>query len=314
MQRKTKAWKDEWNRTIGGSRASAVLGMSPFQTPLEVADEMTGRVPPPDLDDKPDILRGVLLEGIARQRLAEALDIEIEDHDQDEFCYSSEFPHAHCLPDGHIRTRKMLAPGEEIEPGPVELKVPRPQTWRKFYEEGLPDYYQIQCQHNMGVLDADRMHFGALNPVTMEMLYILVRRDDRAIQQIMDGERKFMDRVLSGHDQDTTAASIDLPEQEKKVVVLDSAEAGEAAAKLLVAEMLFDDAKDIFEQRKATMFGLAGDAELFDVPGLLIGRNTLCKGKRSFDHKRAVAEDATLARFYKQGNPYRRATFRPAEK
>ena len=183
--KKSTEWLEIHRATIGGSNAAAAVGLG-YRTPLALYYEMVlGQAE--DLETNPDVLRGILLEPVARQRLSDVLGMEIIEHDQDDFIRNTRYPWAHCLPDGWI-----IFNGERI---PVEIKVPSPENWRRLDIE-IPDPIQCQCVHNNAVLATPALMLACMNPVTMEIYRQLYEPKQDAIDALMEAEHSYYDQYI----------------------------------------------------------------------------------------------------------------------
>lgn len=176
---KTQEWFNEQRRTIGGSLAAATFGQHEFITPYEAYNVLTGG-DVPDISNKPDIIRGNLLESVAALRLEQTLGIKLVHHPQDQFLYNPTYPYAHCLPDYYIEGQPIMA----------EIKVPNPHTWGKLEYE-IPTYIQAQLFHQLAITGAEAICLVALNPVSMEIFRQIYTPDAEIIGLIMEAERKF---------------------------------------------------------------------------------------------------------------------------
>lgn len=188
--RKTEKWIEEHRRTIGGGLSAAAAGIHEFISPVEAYYYMVeGRTE--DISNKPDVLRGLWLEPVARERSSDVLGMEIEPHNQEKFVYHSSYAWTHALPDGWIKYE-----GETI---PIELKVPRPENWKRMAEKtgfipscDIPDYIQCQCVHNATILAAPAIMLACLNPVTMEICSRLYEPHVQEAEALMEAEERFM--------------------------------------------------------------------------------------------------------------------------
>ena len=191
-------WLSEYNRTIGGSRAAAVMGKSRFLTPLKLWRTMKGLDPQADLSGSPDIKRGLYLEPIARKLIEIELGMKVDTHPQDQFCYNpyGKYAWAHCLPDGWAGCPGTDAAGSTIvEEIPVEIKWPRPGKFFEALIYGPSEEHVIQCQHNMAVLDFDRILYVCGNCVTMDIMARTIVRDFDFTDQLMEREREFVESL-----------------------------------------------------------------------------------------------------------------------
>jgi len=176
---KPQQWIDEQRRTIGGSMAAATLGEHEYITPLQAYYALTDGVLP-DISDKPDVIRGTLLEPIAAKRLRDTMGISVMRHHQSEFLYNPRYPWAHALPDYWLQDKAVIA----------EIKVPTPYNWERL-DERIPTYIQAQCFHQMAVCDVEAVLLVCLNPVTMEIWRQLYPRDQETIDMLMEQEQAF---------------------------------------------------------------------------------------------------------------------------
>ena len=62
-----KAWLSGRMNGIGGSDASAVVGMNPYKSNIDLFEEKIGRRIPEDISDKPCVIYGKLAEEPIRQ-------------------------------------------------------------------------------------------------------------------------------------------------------------------------------------------------------------------------------------------------------
>ncbi|CAN5817711.1 hypothetical protein BH20PSE1_BH20PSE1_01530 [soil metagenome] len=183
---KSPEWLAEHRRTIGGSNAAAAVGLSQYKSQLSLFYEMVNGTAP-DLSTNPDVLRGLLLEPVARQRLSQVLGVDVIDHDQDLFLRNEKYPWSHALPDGFV-----LWEGERI---PIEIKVPAPRNW-ELLETEVPDYIQCQAVHNCAVIGAPALLLVCLNSTTMEIFRQIYEAVPSAIDALMEAEESFWNSYI----------------------------------------------------------------------------------------------------------------------
>lgn len=296
---KSQQWLEEHKRTIGSSIAAAVCGVSPYMTAAQAYDYLTGAAEPVEMNGHME--RGILLEPIARRKLAEKLNTKIEPNAEHGFVYSDKYPFAHALPDGWIDFSPKAIP--------VELKVPTPQNWQMIRLKGVHDYWLIQCLHQIAVTDAPFLEFGALNPVSMEIIAVQVKRDAALIDSIMDREAVFwahLKRGIRPNENTMPADPIQLPEVGGEMVTLAGDDALAAAASFIEAQEIRRDAEALEAAAKSRIVELMASADVAELPGLRI-YNREQAGKMSFD-KKALSKahpEIDLKLFEKQGTPFR---------
>lgn len=306
---KSQDWGNQHRLTIGSSIAAAVCGVHPYMTLVQAYDYMTGAEPPAEMNQHME--RGILLEPIARKKLAEHLKVGIEPHDQYSFLYNKKYPFAHALPDGWIMnaSKEYFGSGEALSI-PAELKVPTPQNWQMLRLKGVHDYWLVQCQHIIAICDAPWLEFGALNPVTMQTLPVHVIRDDGLIDSIMEREAAFFEQVESGkRPEEAPPAPIELPEVGGEMVTLKGDDALAAAAAYIEADEILKDAEALKESAKTRIEQLMTGADVAELPGLRV-YNRAQEGRMTFD-KKALAKahpEIDLSQYEKRGKPFK--TFR----
>lgn len=296
---KSSRWLKEYRRTIGGSRAAAIMGKSPWKTRRQAYDEMAGVGQQEDISDSPDIRRGTLMEPLAIKELQRQTGIKVKPWPQSKFWYDNEIPFAHALPDAADSLDNPM----EL----AEVKVPRPATWQKMFLDGVPEHYQIQAHHQMMVTGCKVVHFAALCPVTMQILYVPIYRDRSIEDEIWLEEEEFWEALQKGiPPEEETPPVLDLPPIGGSLVHLHSDEAIKAALAYRDAKSLLDEAEEIVNDAKARLLGMAGDsADAFEVDGVLRCYHRLQDGRTTFDHKSAIAANPDLTKYLKTGKPFR---------
>lgn len=147
--------RDEWLQArrnfIGGSDASAVLGMNPYKTNVELWEEKTGLLVPEDISDKPYVKYGHEAEPLLRGLFA--LDFpEYEVHYQDNnIWFNDSFPWGHASLDGWLTE---LETGRK---GILEIKTTNilQSMQKEKWKDRIPDNYFIQVLHYLMITGFD---------------------------------------------------------------------------------------------------------------------------------------------------------------
>ena len=286
----TPEWQKECHGTIGASKAAAVLGVSPWSTPYQAWLELTGQAAP--TFTSPAMLRGIMLEPVAIELLRRA-GHEVEPHPQDKFLYSDDYPFAHVLPDAMCVW------------GYVEIKVPSPQVWGQMALRGIPEHYRVALQHAMAVQGYDAILFVALNPVTMELLTIMVEADDAEQQRIMDAERDFWERYVVPRVAPDMPPAMAAAIEDGPVPQLAGPEIEKMALEYMRADEAAMEAAALKDMAKDDLLAAAGNLDAFEVAGVGRFYNREQAGRRTFDSKAAIKEDPALERFMRAGKPFR---------
>ena len=146
--------RDEWLEAragrIGGSEASAVLGLNPYLTNTELWEIKTGRKHPEDISDKPYVKYGHDAEPHLR-------DLFALDHPQYKVGYvdnnlfvNSRYPWAHASLDGWLLDQESRLGILEIKTTSI-LQSMQKEKWK----DGIPDNYFCQVLWYLMVTEAD---------------------------------------------------------------------------------------------------------------------------------------------------------------
>lgn len=171
------AWHEARRTFIGASDAPAVLGISPWATPLDVwasklniGDQFQGNLSTDMGHALEDLIRQTLAEQLGRPVAVDGRTIRHPDH-----------PHIAASPDGWISGKAELA----------ECKYVGPNTAYQ-WANGVPVYVQAQCQVQMAVTGARRVHVAALIVDHGPRFFTAaVERDDTVIGEIVGRLNQF---------------------------------------------------------------------------------------------------------------------------
>lgn len=204
---------------IGGSDAAAVLGVSPWKTPLRLYMEKRGELPPPTDEDRKRariLARGKREEPHIVDDLVELYAVKVVKRSH------PEIPNYHAHPTTPYLAaeidfewevtveaiEKLRTRGIEIPDGLIgtiqngECKTAHPfVASKKFGEEGtdeIPIEYGAQAMHGLMVTDR-QVTLVAVGVYVDDPLLYLVRRDAETIKEMFDREVLFMENhVLIG--------------------------------------------------------------------------------------------------------------------
>lgn len=188
----TPAQQKERLTGIGGSDVAAILGISPWKTPLQVYMEKRGEL---ELGEENRFTKwGSILEPLIRQE------------------YEEQTGHKVTLPDGVCRHPEhvfMLAnldgltmsdPNDIATLKVVEIKTAmqfKASQWGAENTDELPDYYLTQVHHYMTVIDAHEADVAVLIGGNDFRIYN-VKRDYEISQMLIERESEFWQMVLDG--------------------------------------------------------------------------------------------------------------------
>lgn len=134
-------WLQQRTKGVGGSDVAAIMGLSPWRTPMQVWLEKTEREQPQDISDKPHVRRGVDLEEFVGERFKQNHPSFIVRR-VNAVCQSLERPWAQASLDYEV--------WEDGRWGVLEIK-----TARSDWKDGVPTYYLTQVTHYLSVTGRD---------------------------------------------------------------------------------------------------------------------------------------------------------------
>lgn len=199
VEMKTLSSYEDWlaarRHFIGGSDASAVLGMNPYKTNIELWEEKTGLLVPEDISDKPYVKYGHEAEPLLRGLFA--LDFpEYEVHYQDNNLWlNDQYPWAHASLDGwltELETGRM---------GILEIKTTNilQSMQKEKWNDRIPDNYFIQVLHYLMVTGFDfailkaQLRFDFKGDIMHQVKHYKIERADvlEDLKYLESSERNF---------------------------------------------------------------------------------------------------------------------------
>lgn len=173
-------WLELRKKTIGGSDAAGIVGLSSYATPYTVWANKTGRLP--DTEDNEAMRQGRDLEEYVARRWIEATGKTVRRCNA--MLYNSLYPYAHADID-----RSVIG-----ENAGLECKTTSTLNIRQFHGVDFPEKYYVQCVHYMAVTGALRWYLAVL--VLGKGFYTFVLdRNQEEIDALMAAERDFWEFV-----------------------------------------------------------------------------------------------------------------------
>lgn len=195
----------EWlkSRTfgIGGSDASAILGLNPYKTNIELFEEKTGRRIPEDISDKPYVKYGNYAEPCIRQLFALDYPEYKVFYYKNRILRSKEYPFLQASLDGELTDAEGRRGVLEIKTSNI-LQSMQYERWR----ERVPDNYYIQVLHYLLVTGYEfavirahlRSDWGQDRRTTVKHYFIERSEVENDLQMLLREECKFWKYVESG--------------------------------------------------------------------------------------------------------------------
>lgn len=169
-------WLEQRRKSIGGSDAAGIIGLSKWSSPYKVWADKTGRLP--DTEDTEPLRLGRDLEAYVAQRFTEATGKKVRRWQA--MLYNPDYPFAHADIDRWVI-------GENAG---LECKTTSTLDVRQFKGVEFPEKYYAQCVHYMAVTGADRWYLAVLVFGRGFYTYTL-ERDQAEIDALMAAERDF---------------------------------------------------------------------------------------------------------------------------
>ena len=197
--------RDEWlqarGKRIGGSEASAVVGLNPYMSNTDLWSIKTGRREAEDISDKPYVRYGHDAEPLLRELFKlDFPDYKVGYRDNNLFL-NSKYPWAHASLDGWLQDPEGRTGILEIKTTEI-LQSMQKEKWK----DRIPDNYYLQVLHYMMVMEADfaclkaQLKYDFYGDIYLQTRhYWLERSDIEEDLRILEAhEREFWNHTQSG--------------------------------------------------------------------------------------------------------------------
>ena len=282
-------WLEHRRKSIGGSDASAIIGLNQYSSPYTVWADKLGKLPPKE--DNEAMRLGRDLEDYVAKRFTEKTGKKVRR--ENNILINPEIPFAHANVD------RMII-GEDAG---FEAKTTSALNLKKFKNGEYPANYYVQCVHYLMVTGCERWYLGVLI-LGVGFMDFVIERDEGEIEALRKSEADFWEYVKSGDapmadGSDSTSETLRTiyPESNGETVSLMGFESDLEQYKHLASlEADYKKMKDECANRIKAYMGEAskGECGKFKVTWSSYTRNT-------FDHKRFAEEnsDIDLSAYYK---------------
>ena len=195
------AWLMARTYGIGGSDASAILGMNPYKTNIDLFEEKTGRRIPEDISDKPYVRYGTEAEPHIRALFSlDYPDYQVEYH-ENRILRSIRYPFLQASLDGELTD-------PDGRRGILEIKTTNilQSMQREKWKDRIPDNYYIQVLHYLLVTGYQfvvlRAHiisdWGSDKRTSIRHYFIERSEVEEDLDMLLTEEIKFWQYVESG--------------------------------------------------------------------------------------------------------------------
>ena len=203
VEMKILSSKEEWqkNRTrIGGSDASAIVGLNPYKSNIDLWMEKTGQVIPEDISDKPFVKYGTNAENHLRELFKLDFPQYQTEYIENNMFLNDKYPWAHASLDGWLTD-------QDGRKGILEIKTTEilQSMQKEKWNQKIPDNYYVQCLHYLAVTGFDFVILKAqLKTVFDGIPYLqtkhyMINRNEvqEDIDYLMKEEEKFWNCVVT---------------------------------------------------------------------------------------------------------------------
>ena len=195
------AWLKARTYGIGGSDASAIIGMNPYKSNIDLFEEKTGRRIPEDISDKPYVRYGTEAEPHIRALFSlDYPDYQVEYH-ENRILRSIRYPFLQASLDGELTD-------PDGRRGILEIKTTNilQSMQREKWKDRIPDNYYIQVLHYLlvtgyqfVVLRAHLISDWGTDKRTSIRHYFIERSEvEEDLEMLLKEEIKFWQYVESG--------------------------------------------------------------------------------------------------------------------
>lgn len=176
-------WLEHRKKSIGGSDASAILGMNSYSSAYTVWADKLGKLPPKE--DNEAMRLGRDLEDYVAKRFTEETGKKVRR--ENNILINPDIPFAHANVD------RMIV-GEDAG---FEAKTTSALNTKKFKNGEYPENYYCQCVHYLMVTGCERWYLGVLI-LGVGFKWFVIERDEGEIEALRKSEADFWEYVNSG--------------------------------------------------------------------------------------------------------------------
>lgn len=271
-------WLEHRRKRIGGSDASAIIGMNKFSSAYTVWADKLGKIPPKE--DNEAMRLGRDLEDYVAKRFTEETGKKVRR--ENNILINPDIPFAHANVD------RMIV-GEDAG---FEAKTTSVLNLKSFKNGEYPENYYVQCMHYLMVTGCKRWYLGVL-VLGVEFKWFVVERDEAEIEALRKSEESFWEFVKSeeapivdGSDSTSETIKAIYPESNGDIVSLMAFE-GDLQQYMTLSSLL-DDVKKQKEEVANRIKVFMGEASKGEASKYRVSWSSSIRS--TFDHKR-FAED-----------------------
>lgn len=209
------ASREEWLQArmnhIGGSDASACVGVNPYKTNVELWEEKTGLHQPEDISGKDYVIYGTKAEEFLRGLFALDFPEYQVFYDDNNMFLNSDYAWMHASLDGELVD-------QEGRRGILEIKTTEilQSMQKEKWNDRIPDNYFCQVLHYLAVTGYEfavlkaqlKSEWGGELRITTKHYFIERKDVEEDIKYLVDAEKRFWNCVQSGRRPDLILPAI----------------------------------------------------------------------------------------------------------
>lgn len=180
-------WLEVRKSGIGGSDVAAILGLSPWKSPLDVYLDKVGKSAPQEETDA--MYWGTRLEDLVAKKYCEVKDREVRKvnsilRSEKYPCLIGNIDRAVC----HEKGKLPVVKGEFRTPKILECKTARTKNedWGQGGTDQIPDYYLTQVLHYLGLTGCESCDVAVLFMDSRKFDVYTVKADQEIIQRMFE--------------------------------------------------------------------------------------------------------------------------------
>ena len=193
-------WLEKRTSFIGGSDASAIVGMNPYETNIDLWEQKTGRTVKEDISGKSYVKYGVEAEDHLRALFALDYPQYVVGYEPHNIWLNDRFPFAHASLDGWLTDK------ETGRQGILEIKTTNilQSMQREKWDHRIPDNYFVQVLHYLLVTEFDfailkaQLKYDYDGDIFLTTKHYTIERSEVAddIDYLEREERKFYSYII----------------------------------------------------------------------------------------------------------------------
>jgi putative phage-type endonuclease len=282
-------WLEHRRKSIGGSDASAIIGMNSYCSAYTVWADKLGKIPPKE--DNEAMRLGRDLEDYVAKRFTEETGKKVRR--ENNILVNPKYPFAHANVD------RMIV-GEDAG---FEAKTTSVLNLKKFKNGEYPETYYVQCVHYLAVTGCKRWYLGVLI-LGVGFKWFVIERDEAEIEALMKSEADFWEYVKSqtppmvdGSDSTSDTLRTIYPESNGETVSLMAFE--KDLQQYMTFSSLLDDVKKQREEVANRIKSYMGEASKGEATKYKVNWSSYVKN--TFDHKKFTEDNPgiDLSAYYK---------------